>query len=111
MEKLRVYKHVCQKIRSSLIAGREEVVSPGAVSRSFLELFDKIAPAASTDSGIYPGEGGDSPTRGSECPFVEAAEGWTVEYGEGRCEVRACVGWVAVALSVTLPVPPPCLYP
>lgn len=85
VEQLRVYKQVCRKIRSSLVAGREELVSPGVVSRSFMEILDKMAVAASTDSGIYPGEG--SPARGNECPFVEPAEGWSVEYGEKLCEV------------------------
>lgn len=91
LEQLRVYKQVCQKIRTSLVAGREEVVSPRTVSRSFLDSYDKLAPASSTDSGIFPEDGaapGDSPLRSCECPFVEPAEGWVVEYSKKQqCEV------------------------
>ena len=87
LEQLRVYKQVCRKIRASLVAGREEVVSPTAVCRSFLDSFGRMAPATSTDSGIFPGDARESAPRHTDCPFVEAAEGWTVEYSEKFCEV------------------------
>lgn len=90
LERLRVYKQVCRKIRSSLVAGREEVVSPSTICRSFLDSYENMAPATSTDSGIFPGDARESPQLPfqSDCPFVEAADGWTVEYCEKRCEVR-----------------------
>ncbi len=90
LDRLRVYKQVCQKIRTSLVAGREEVVSPTTVSRSFLESFEKLAPATSTDSGIFAGDGGSvlgEGVRKGGCPFVEAADGWNIEYSEKNCEV------------------------
>ena len=83
-----MYKQVCRKIRASLVAGREEVVSPTAVCRSFLDSFGRMAPATSTDSGIFPGDGRENaPRHNTDCPFVEAAEGWTIEYSEKFCEV------------------------
>ena len=96
LDRLRVYKKVCHKIRVSLVAGREEVVSPRTVSRSFLDAYDTLAPASSTDSGIFPEDGsnastmGDSPggRRKCECPFVEAVDGWNIEYSERHCEVN-----------------------
>ena len=109
LDRLRVYKQVCHKIRTSLVAGREEIVSPRTVSRSFLEFCDKLEPASSTDSGIFPGDGalGDSPARQTECPFIEAADGWNVEYSERQCEVLPCrvnyhCGLVVLGLGASL---------
>lgn len=42
-----MFKRVAQKIRSTLVSGREEMVSPTVVSRSFLDSFEKMAPATS----------------------------------------------------------------
>ena len=47
LEELRVFKRVAQKIRSTLVSGREEMVSPTLISRSFLDSFEKMAPATS----------------------------------------------------------------
>ncbi len=99
LEQLRLFRQVCQKIRSSLVAGREEIVSPTVVCRTFMDAFEteKTGESGSTDSGIFPGEapsaecpGGAaraSSRAGQECPFIEAADGWTVEYYEKDCEV------------------------
>lgn len=110
VEKLRVYKQVCLKVRSSLVAGRDEIVSPA----SFLEslVVESSAPklvssSGSIDSGIFPGEAPaaecpkgarnaeragsrNSNEGGDECRFVEAADGWTIEYNEKCCEV-SCI--------------------
>ena len=47
LEELRVFKRVAQKIRSTLVSGREEMVSPTVVTRSFLDSFEKMVPATS----------------------------------------------------------------
>ena len=110
LEKLRVYKQVCHKVRSSLVAGRDEIVSPNAFLESLIESNSKklVGSSGSIDSGIFPGEApaADSPkgapkaersasrsSNGSangagECRFVEPAEGWTIEYSDKWCEVR-----------------------
>ncbi len=99
LEQLKLFRQVCQKIRSSLVAGREEVVSPTVVCRTFMDAYEteKAGESGSTDSGIFPGEapsaespGGaarSSSRSGQECPFVESAEGWSIEYFEKDCEV------------------------
>ena len=53
LEELRVFKKVAQKIRSTLVSGREEMVSPTVVSRSFLDSFEKMAPATSLVMNLY----------------------------------------------------------
>ena len=110
LEKLRVYKQVCQKVRSSLVAGRDEIVSPSAFLEALVESNSKklVGSSGSIDSGIFPGEApaADSPkgapkaersasrnsngsgNGGGECRFVEPAEGWTIEYSDKWCEVR-----------------------
>ena len=105
MEQLRVFKCVCMKLRSSLVAGREnEVVSPSSLCKTLVDPSEsnKMATSSgSTDSGIFPGEG-DSPRLCaggvSSCPFVLPADGWTVEYCDKCCEVsaRVCVGTVCL---------------
>ena len=47
LDELRVFKKVGQKIRSTLVAGREEMVSPTVVTRSFIDSFEKMVPATS----------------------------------------------------------------
>lgn len=103
LEQLRLFKQVSHKIRSCLVAGREEVVSPTAVCRTFMDAFDmeKAGESGSTDSGIFPGEApsADSPggaarsssRNGRDCPFIETADGWCVEYYEKECEVLMCM--------------------
>ena len=110
LEKLRVYKQVCQKIRSSLVAGRDEIVSPSSFLDALVESDSKklVGSSGSIDSGIFPGEGpsadgsrgvpkgersasrssNGSTNGGGECRFVEPAEGWTIEYSDKWCEVR-----------------------
>lgn len=41
------------------------------------------------DSGISSGERESSPNghRQNECPFIEPADGWSVEYSHKNCEV------------------------
>jgi len=106
LEQLKLFRQVCLKIRSSLVAGREEVVSPTAVCRTFMDAFEaeKAGESGSTDSGIFPGSeapsaesaGGASRSNsrnGTDCPFIEHADGWSVEYYEKDCEVtmiRVC---------------------
>ena len=51
LEELRVFKRVDQKIRSTLVSGREEMVSPTVVTRSFLDSFEKMVPATSLVRG------------------------------------------------------------
>lgn len=100
LEQLRLFKQVSQKIRTSLVAGREEIVSPTVVWKTFMDAFDldRTGESGSTDSGIFPGEApsADSPggavrsssRNGRECPFIEPVDGWSVEYYENReCEV------------------------
>ena len=65
-----------------------------------MDAFDieKAGESGSTDSGIFPGEApsADSPggaarsnsRNGRDCPFIETADGWCVEYYEKECEVR-----------------------
>ena len=64
-----------------------------------------VGSSGSIDSGIFPGEApaADSPKgavrasssnsngNNSECRFVEAADGWSIEYNEKCCEVCVCV--------------------
>ena len=109
LEKLRVYKQVCHKVRSSLVAGRDEIVSPTSFLDALIESNNKklVGSSGSIDSGIFPGEApaADSPKgapkaersgsrnsngsgNGGECRFVEPAEGWTIEYSDKWCEVR-----------------------
>ena len=47
LEELHVFKAVAHKIRSTLVSGREEMVSPTVVSRSFLDSYEKMVPATS----------------------------------------------------------------
>ena len=93
-----IFLKVCHKIRSSLVAGRDEIVSPCSLSRALIDSRENFGGSGSIDSGIFPGEApsAESPggaqagrpsSRNSECPFVEAAEGWSVEYCEKYCEV------------------------
>lgn len=114
IEKLRVYKQVCQKVRSSLVAGRDEIVSPTTFMESLVECNSSkvlVGSSGSIDSGIFPGEapaadsprgapkaersssrnsnnGGGGNGSSNECRFIETAEGWTIEYNEKCCEVR-----------------------
>lgn len=96
VEELRVFKEVCNKIRTTLVAGREEVVSPRAVTKSFLDRVDRIISTPSTknaENGPGPWDNENTTARwSSECPFVEKADGWTVEYCETNCESCGAIG-------------------
>lgn len=108
MENLKVYKQVCMKIRTTLVSGREDLVSPTLVTRNFVEGFakclnDRILPEHSltAEADESPLGGYAEPLYGNGasanamdhctvpfCPFIEPAEGWEIEYSETRCEVR-----------------------
>ena len=92
VEQLRVYKQVCQKIRSILVSGRGDVVSPAAIGRTLIDM-DRLRPIpilqeSNSSNGDVSSTDPSSDGRSDECPFVEQAEGWTVEYREGQCEVQ-----------------------
>ena len=90
VEQLRVYKQVCQKIRSILVSGRGDVVSPAAIGRTLIDT-DRLRPIPilqESSSGAVSSADPSSDGRSDECPFVEQAEGWKVEYREAQCEVR-----------------------
>lgn len=83
---LRVYKEVCQTIRSSLVAGRNEIVSPTTISKSLVKEAVQRAngearPAESPEGAM------EHIVVEETCPFLEPAEGWTIEYSGGSCEV------------------------
>lgn len=92
VQSLRVYKEVCTRIRSSLLAGRNDVVSPTTVSRELVkDTADKLGGSCQNGNGAFLEEASSAmePESGSEasCAFVEPAEGWTIEYGGSWCEV------------------------
>lgn len=111
LEKLRVYKQVCLKIRSTLVSGRDDLVSPTLVTRNFAEGFatslnDRILSEHSLDSSVEDALGYEETSSygngasanavkecGPFCPFIEPAEGWSIEYSEKRCEVRVDQGY------------------
>ena len=84
MEKLRVYKQVCLKIRSTLVSGREDLVSPTLVTRNFVEGFtsslnDRVLSEHALDQGedssMYTGVN-STVDCGPVCPFIKQTEGW-----------------------------------
>ena len=108
LDELRVYKSVCLKIRSTLVSGREDLVSPTIVTKHFVDGFtaslneggsipnrsvetgeamvmDAIGNGCPMDGDLESSEGNGSR---NTCPFVESCPGWNVEYSEKRCEVR-----------------------
>ena len=103
MDRLRVYKQVCLKIRSTLVSGREDLVSPTLVTRNFVEGFasslnDRLLSEQAmnrTDQTVYNatnsfGNGASAMPAdcvGPTCPFIIPAEGWSVEYSEVICSV------------------------
>ena len=98
IEKLRVYKQVCLKIRSALVSGREDLVSPTCITKTFFEEEEEELnrPLSFTclENGISREEVSTEVLREDEngcqpaCPFIEEAEGWRVEYCEYKCQVR-----------------------
>ena len=95
IQHLRVYKEVCHKLRSSLVDASNEIVSPTTISRALVkESMEKQS--VSCPNGAFLGEapsancpGGamEYGTAGDSCPFLEAAEGWIIEYSKSECQV------------------------
>ena len=110
MDKLRVYKQVCLKIRSTLVSGREDLVSPTLVTRNFVEGFassmnDRLLSEQAmdrSDRSVYSttnsfGNGASAKSAddcGPLCPFIEPAEGWSIEYSEVMCDVSFTLRYV-----------------
>ena len=102
IEKLRVYKQVCLKIRSALVSGREDLVSPTCITKTFFEEeqneLNRPLSFTCLENGISREDVLTEVLRGEEngyhqpcsqpCSFVEEAEGWRVEYCEYKCQVR-----------------------
>lgn len=103
VQTLRVYKDVCHRIRSSLVAGRNEIVSPTTISKSLVkENLQKQAvsfPNGEAPSAESPGGAMEHTVAEESCPFLEAAEGWAIEYSGGGCEVSLISCWVQCNLS------------
>ncbi len=103
MDKLKVYKQVCLKVRSTLVSGREDLVSPTLVTRNFVEGFastlnDRLLSEQAMNNreqSVYSatnsfGNGASAKSVDEcrpACPFIEPAEGWSIEYSEAVCEV------------------------
>ena len=91
IQTLRVYKDVCHRIRSALVAGRNEIVSPTTISKLLvkesLEKEEASLPNGEAPSAESPGGAMEHTTTEDSCPFLEQAEGWTVEYSGAGCEV------------------------
>lgn len=88
VQSLRVYKEVCHRVRTSLLSGKNEIVSPTTITRSLVkesqEEHDTNGGAPSAGS---PGGAMEHTATEESCPFLESAEGWTIEYSGGGCEV------------------------
>lgn len=93
---LRVFKDVCYRIRSSLVAGKNEIVSPTTVSRLLVkESLEKQGAANGAPSANSPGDAmKHNAEEETKCPFLEEAEGWTVEYSGAKCEVSKNLEYV-----------------
>ena len=95
VQALKVYKEVCHRIRNSLISGRNEIVSPTTISKTLvLENLQKHemngeAPSAESPGGAMEHTAVEDET----CPFIEQAEGWSIEYSGGGCEVSNGQWW------------------
>lgn len=100
IQSLRVFKGVCIKIRNSLLAGSNEVVSPTAVSRELIKAnADKLSGSCPNGIGVLKKEEASSAMetgREASFSFLEPAEGWTIEYGGSWCEVSAFIVHVIV---------------
>lgn len=75
------------------MAGRNEIVSPTTITKALVkesnDKQDGEAPSAQSPSGAV-----ENTATEENCPFLEAAEGWCIEYSGGGCEVcvsRRCV--------------------
>lgn len=85
IQNLRVFKEVCHRIRSSLLEGKNEIVSPTSISKVLVkENVDKDSVSPSNGAHVGSKEG---VAMEESCPFLEPAEGWTIEYSAGGCEV------------------------
>lgn len=93
IQNLRVYKEVCHRIRSSLVAGGNELVSPTTISKLLVKEMKEGEDVVTftideAPSAVSPGGAMGHTTTEDSCPFLEPAEGWTIEYSAGaNCEV------------------------
>jgi len=97
IQKLSVFKDVCTRIRNSLLAGRNDVISPGTLSESLIKAAaaSRQKDASACQNGTCESHDENSsgmameaePSENPGCSFLEPAEGWTVEYGCSWCEV------------------------
>ena len=88
VQSLRVYKEVCHRVRTSLLAGKNEIVSPTSITRSLVKESQEGRGAnGEAPSAGSPGGAMEHTAAEESCPFLEAAEGWTIEYSGGGCEV------------------------
>jgi hypothetical protein len=67
------------------LAGRNEIVSPTTITKALVKETQGQGEAPSAES---PG-GALEHTATEEvlCPFLETAEGWSIEYSGGSCQV------------------------
>ena len=102
IQKLSVFKDVCTRIRSSLLAGRNEIISPGTLSENLIKAAaaSRQKDYSACQNGASESHEENSPggmamdaepseARDRGCSFLEPAEGWTVEYGGSWCEVSS----------------------
>lgn len=85
LQSLRVYKEVCHRVRTSLVAGKNEIVSPTTITRALVK--ESQGTNGEAPSAESPGGAMEHTVAEENCPFLEAAEGWTLEYSGGGCEV------------------------
>lgn len=85
---LQVFKDVCHKVRTSLLAGKNEIVSPTTITRALVsERQDVSCQDGEAPSAESPVSAMEHTTTEESCPFLEAAEGWSIEYSGSGCEV------------------------
>ncbi len=108
LQSLSVFKDVCTRIRSSLLAGRNEVISPATLSRELIKdaaagRGDTATTSSQTGNGIVTGETSDTSAMEAgpveACPFLEPADGWSIEYGGAWCEVSNVLLLLSVSSS------------
>ena len=88
IQSLQVFKDVCHKVRTSLLAGKDEIISPTTITRALVsERQDVSCQDGEAPSAESPVNAMEHTATEESCPFLEAAEGWTVEYSGTGCEV------------------------
>lgn len=89
VQSLKVFKDVCHRVRTSLLAGKDEIISPTTITRAlvserqYLSCQDGEAPSAESPVGAM-----EHTATEESCPFLEAADGWAIEYSGSGCEVH-----------------------